>query len=108
MTLAIDVSKAENCVTMTLSGEVDTKTAPDLLQELTSLDLNTLDQLRLEVSKVSFMSSAGLRALVFAKQKMPHSSSLYVIKASEVIQETITKTGLAQAVIMVSNEDEIK
>ena len=108
MTLAIDVSKAENHVTMTVSGDVDTKTAPDLLQELTKLDLNSLGQLRLKLSEVGFMSSAGLRALVFAKQKMPHSSSLYVIGASEVIQETITKTGLAQAVVMVSNEDDIK
>ena len=108
MTLAIDVSKAENHVTMTVSGEVDTKTAPELLQELTKLDLNSLGQLRLKLAEVGFMSSAGLRALVFAKQKMPHSSSLYVIGASEVIQETITKTGLAQAVVMVSNEDDIK
>ena len=108
MTLAIDVSKAENHVTMTVSGEVDTKTAPDLLQELTKLDLNSLGQLRLKLAEVGFMSSAGLRALVFAKQKMPHSSSLYVIGTSEVIQETITKTGLAQAVVMVSNEDDIK
>ena len=108
MTLAINVSKAENHVTMTVSGEVDTKTAPDLLQELTKLDLNSLGQLRLKLAEVGFMSSAGLRALVFAKQKMPHSSSLYVSGASEVIQETITKTGLAQAVVMVSNEDDIK
>jgi len=108
MTLAINVTKAENYVTMTLSGEVDTKTAPDLLQELTALDLHTLSQLRLELADVGFMSSAGLRALVFAKQKMPHSSSLYVIGASTVIRDTITKTGLAQAVVMVGEEGEIK
>ena len=108
MTLAIGVTKAEDCVTMTLSGEVDTKTAPDLLQELTGLDLNALSQLRLKLAEVGFMSSAGLRALVFAKQKMPHSARLYVIGASEVIQDTITKTGLTQAVVMVSDEDEIK
>jgi len=39
---------------------------------------------------------------------MPHSSSLYIIGASEVIQDTITKTGLAQAVVMVDNEGEIE
>ncbi len=56
MTLAIGVTKAEDCVTMTLSGEVDTKTAPDLLQELTGLDLNALSQLRLKLAEVGFMS----------------------------------------------------
>lgn len=108
MTLAIEITKAENCVTMTLSGEVDTKTAPELLKELTGLELNVLSQLRMKLAEVSFMSSAGLRALVFAKQKMPHSARLYVIGASEVIQDTISKTGLTQAVVMVSDEDEIK
>ena len=108
MTLAIEITKAENCVTMTLSGEVDTKTAPELLKELTGLELNVLSQLRMKLAEVSFMSSAGLRALVFAKQKMPHSARLYVIGASEVIQDTITKTGLTQAVVMVSDEEEIK
>ena len=108
MTLAIEITKAENCVTMTLSGEVDTKTAPELLKELTGLELNVLSQLRMKLAEVSFMSSAGLRALVFAKQKMPHTARLYVIGASEVIQDTISKTGLTQAVVMVSGEDEIK
>jgi len=108
MTLAIEITKAENCVTMTLSGEVDTKTAPELLKELTRLQLNVLSQLRMKLAEVSFMSSAGLRALVFAKQKMPHSARLYVIGASEVIQDTISKTGLTQAVVIVSDEDEIK
>ena len=108
MTLAIEITKAENCVTMTLSGEVDTKTAPELLKELTGLELNVLSQLRMKLAEVSFMSSAGLRALVFAKQKMPHSARLYVIGASEVIQDTISKTGLTQAVVMVSDEEEIK
>ena len=108
MTLAIEITKAENCVTMTLNGEGDTKTAPELLKELTGLELNVLSQLRMKLAEVSFMSSAGLRALVFAKQKMPHSARLYVIGASEVIQDTISKTGLTQAVVMVSDEEEIK
>ena len=108
MALAIDVTKTEDYVTMTLSGDVDTKTAPDLLKELTGLELNALSQIRMKLADVGFMSSAGLRALVFAKQKMPQTSHLYVIGATDVIKETITKTGLAQAVVMVSNEDEIK
>jgi len=52
MTLTIGVTKAEDCVTMTLSGEVDTKTDPDLLQELTGIELKALSQLSLKLAEV--------------------------------------------------------
>ena len=59
-------------------------------------------------SAVGFVSSAGLRAIVFAKQKMPHTSQLFLVAASSQIVDTITKTGLAQAVVIVDSEDEIE
>ena len=66
-----------------------------------------LEQLRLDLQAVNFVSSAGLRAIVFAKQKMPHESTLYVIGASEQIIETITKTGLGNAIKIVESADNI-
>jgi anti-anti-sigma regulatory factor len=38
---------------------------------------------------------------------MPHSSRLFLVSASPQIVDTITKTGLAQAVVIVDSEDEI-
>jgi anti-anti-sigma regulatory factor len=38
---------------------------------------------------------------------MPHSSSLYLVGPSEQIVETITKTGLLQAVVIVESVEEI-
>ena len=69
MPLTIKVTPADSIVTLTISGDIDTKTAPELLKQLTDLELKELTQLRLNLSEVSFMSSAGLRAIVFAKQK---------------------------------------
>jgi len=71
------------------------------------LSYYALEQLRLDLQGVEFVSSAGLRAIVFAKQKMPHSSSLYLVGASEQIVDTITKTGLSQAVVIVNSVEEI-
>lgn len=107
MSLTIDIVQGDIHATLVLSGDIDTKTAPDLLSQLTSLELHALEQLRLNLLDVGFVSSAGLRAIVFAKQKMPHASRLYVIGASEQIIDTITKTGLSQAVVIVNSEDEI-
>ena len=107
MPLSIKVNQGESIATLSISGEVDTKTAPDLLQELTALNLKELSELRLNLSEVTFMSSAGLRAIVFAKQKMPHSAHLYLIGASDLIIDTVKKTGLSQAVVFASGEDKI-
>ena len=107
MPLSIKVNQGESIATLSLSGEVDTKTAPDLLKELTALNLKELSELRLNLSEVGFMSSAGLRAIVFAKQKMPHSAHLYLIGASDLIIDTVKKTGLSQAVVFASGEDKI-
>ena len=107
MSLTIDVTQGDVHVTPILSGDVDTKTAPELLGHLTSLELQALEQLRLNLTDVAFVSSAGLRAIIFAKQKMPHASRLYLIGPSAEIVETITKTGLAQAVVIVTSEADI-
>jgi anti-anti-sigma factor len=107
MSLTIDILQGDIHATLVLSGDIDTKTAPDLLSQLTSLELHALEQLRLNLLDVGFVSSAGLRAIVFAKQKMPHTSRLYLVGASEQIIDTVTKTGLAQAVVIVDSEEEI-
>lgn len=107
MALTIDIIQGDIHVTLQLSGDVDTKTAPELLSKLTALELQSLEQLRLDLQEVGFVSSAGLRAIVFAKQKMPHTSSLYLVGASEQIVDTITKTGLSQAVLIVNSESDI-
>lgn len=107
MALTIDIIQGDIHVTLQLSGDVDTKTAPELLSKLTALELQSLEQLRLNLQEVGFVSSAGLRAIVFAKQKMPHTSSLYLVGASEQIVDTITKTGLSQAVLIVNSESDI-
>ena len=107
MALTIEVVQNDVHVSITLAGDVDTKTAPELLSKLVALELNVLEQLRLDLQAVNFVSSAGLRAIVFAKQKMPHESTLYVIGASEQIIETITKTGLGNAIKNVESADNI-
>ena len=107
MALTIEVVQNDVHVSITLAGDVDTKTAPELLSKLVALELNVLEQLRLDLQAVNFVSSAGLRAIVFAKQKMPHESTLYVIGASEQMIETITKTGLGNAIKIVESADNI-
>lgn len=103
MTLTISSTTTDGFHLIILEGDVETKTAPALLDALTQIELSLIQELRIEMTAVSFLSSAGLRALVFAKQKMPHESRLILIGAADSIADVIQKTGLTQAVMLVSS-----
>lgn len=106
MKLTIESIAQDGYHLISLEGDVDTMTAPDLLDALTALELAALSELRIEMAQVGFLSSAGLRALVFAKQKMPHASRLVLVGTSTEIADVITKTGLTQAVTLVASHDD--
>jgi anti-anti-sigma factor len=103
MTLSIQSIEENEIVTLALQGDVDTKTAPELLEVLTNLKLKEISHLKIDLTEVNFMSSAGLRALVFAKQKMAHDSVVSVVNANEEIKDVITKTGLSTAVSFINS-----
>jgi anti-anti-sigma factor len=107
MTLSIVSVQSDSYHVITLDGELDTKTAPSFFDVLKQLDLAAIPELRIEMEALIFLSSAGLRALVFAKQKMPHESRLILIGASDSIVDVIVKTGLTQAVTLVSSHSAI-
>ena len=100
MSLQIISTHAESSASIQLIGTVDTKTAPELLDILTNLDLKSLTSLKVDMNQMNFMSSAGLRALLFAKQKMDQNSTLTVTGACEEVVDTIKKTGLTQAIVI--------
>lgn len=102
MTLTIRTIEENQIVTLVLQGDVDTKTAPELLEVLTTLKLKELRELKIDLAEVNFMSSAGLRALVFAKQKMNHDSIVSVVHPNEEIKDVIIKTGLSNAISFVN------
>jgi anti-anti-sigma factor len=85
---------------VTLSGELDSSTAPSVRQIVDKVLADSPINLILHLENLSFMASAGLRVIIFAKQKAP-DLKVYVVKPQDTILETLRKTGFYSGVYVV-------
>ena len=84
---------------ITLTGELDAASAGGFRDRIAEAALENPRALVLMMEKLDYMASAGLRTLIFAKQKMGTGVDIYVIGAQESITETLEMTGFQNSVI---------
>lgn len=87
-----------------LLGELDYKAALQFQELVEGLVKEEIQRLVLLAHELEYMASAGLRVLVFAKQKMGPRVEVYIVGAQEMVRETIEKAGFDQSVYMVDAE----
>ena len=83
-----------------LAGELDAGTAGQFKHEVEVMAAQEPSQLMLRMEELTFMASAGLRVLVFAKQKMGSNVEICVVGAHDAVLETITMTGFHYSVTL--------
>ena len=95
------VAEAKKIAKVTLTGEVDSLSAREFQKEIERMAAESPDELILFVENLSFISSAGLRVLIFAKQKIGTSLVIYIVRPQESVLDTLEKTGLLHSVNVV-------
>ena len=85
---------------LSLFGELDASVANEFKAAVEKAAVDKAKNLVLNMKDLEYMSSAGLRVLVFAKQKMGSGVDIYVIAAQEAVRDTIQMTGFDHSVIM--------
>lgn len=95
----------ETIVKITLAGDLDASTAQSFKEVVEKAAAAKPKRLILMMQKLDFMASAGLRILMFAKQKMGADTDIYMVGTQEMVKGTIKKTGFDQAVIMLDKYD---
>ncbi|MFB2896032.1 STAS domain-containing protein [Aerosakkonemataceae cyanobacterium BLCC-F50] len=98
----------DTTATITLNGELDASTAPDFKAEIERASAKKVKSLVLMMENLDYMASAGLRVLIYTKQKMGADTDIYVVKPQEMVLETLEKTGFDQSVIVVDHPPQIE
>ncbi|MBQ9389636.1 MAG: STAS domain-containing protein [Synergistaceae bacterium] len=88
------ISKEANGTSLTISldGRLDTTTAPQLEAEITG-GLNGVTNLIIDMEKLVYVSSAGLRVLLKAQKTMNKQGTMTVKNVSSEIKEIFEVTG---------------
>lgn len=86
----------ERTLTLALEGRLDTSTAPELEVALTK-SLSRAEKLILDFEKLEYLSSAGLRVLLFAQRAMKDKGGMLIRKPNQLVSEVFHITGFDQA-----------
>ena len=90
------IDKKQNAaeLTLTLTGRMDTTTAPQLEAELKA-GLDGVERLVLDFAALDYLSSAGLRVLLAAQKVMNKQGEMVVRNVNETIMEIFDVTGFS-------------
>ena len=92
--LNIEKKTNDNELTVSLTGRLDTTTAPELEAELKE-SLSGVKALTIDMTALEYISSAGLRVLLSTQKVMSRQGGMKVAHVSETIMEIFEVTGFS-------------
>ena len=92
--MTINKTQNGNSLTVAIEGRIDTTTAPKLEAELKA-SLDGITELTMDLSKLDYISSAGLRVLLSAQKMMNKQGEMKVAGANDAVQEIFAVTGFS-------------
>jgi anti-anti-sigma factor len=88
-----NIDLQEGIAQINLGDRVDTTNAGDLTDSLQTLVGQDVSRIVFDATGLEYLSSAGLRAIVFAKQKIGQGLDVVLVGAKEEIADVIKMTG---------------
>jgi len=82
-------------LTVALEGNLDTVTSPDLEKALNGL-LPSVAHLVLDLAKLEYISSAGLRVILSTSKVMARQGTMNLVNVPENIKEIFDMTGFSE------------
>ncbi len=105
--MQISVKTTNEVKVLAFEGRLDTQTSPDALQQLTRLIEEGETKILVNLEKVDYISSAGLRVLlVVAKQLKATDGELRICSLNEVVKEVFDISGFDLILPISASESE--
>jgi anti-anti-sigma factor len=98
MAFSCEVEVAAGVAKITLQGELDASVAGQFKSAVEQAAAERPQKLVLFLRELEFMASAGLRVLIFAKQKMGADVAIHVVGASGPVLRTLEMSGFHHSV----------
>lgn len=93
ISMHIDIKTENSILIITLEGSIDSKTASEVQQKILEASVNSVNVI-IDLTKVDFVSSAGLRVLLMVyRQIKAKNGKVILVGVSEEIMEVMSMTG---------------
>jgi anti-sigma B factor antagonist len=102
--LEIETEVADGLARIALKGELDLSTVNKVDEELQSLEASGANLIVLDLSRLTFLDSTGLRCLVTADQRAKETGRrLVLVRGPDAVQRVFTITRLEERLEMVDD-----
>ncbi|MBR4725974.1 MAG: STAS domain-containing protein [Lachnospiraceae bacterium] len=88
-----NVTNNEGEVDVDLKGRLDATVAPQLHEEMAKLQGSDIKKVTFNVKDLEYIASAGLRVIIFAKQKLGADTEIFMKDVNEDVKQVIEMTG---------------
>ena len=97
--MTIEQKRDKNALTIALEGYLDTTTAPELRAVLETA-LDDVTELTFDFEKLEYISSSGLRLLLFALKTMNGQGTMKVLHSNSTVMKIFQATGFADVLTL--------
>ncbi|HCE66044.1 MAG: anti-anti-sigma factor [Geobacteraceae bacterium GWC2_55_20] len=98
MAFDAQLAMTDSIAKITLTGSLDASSAPRFKEVIEQAAVQSPSRLVLLMKDLEFLASAGLRVLIFAKQKMGAKVDIYVVGSQGPVLGTLEMSGFHHSV----------
>ncbi|NDJ60516.1 MAG: anti-sigma factor antagonist [Chloroflexi bacterium] len=103
--MEVQIRTVDDITVVEPSGEIDSNSAPELQEQMTPL-LQPGAKLLMDMSRVEFMSSAGLRIMLLIYRQMADTGKIVLVGLTPGIQDSMSATGFLKFFTLADTLDE--
>ncbi len=92
--LTYKITEENGVVKIALKGRLDATNANELLEKLKEFSGKKIKEIVYLLSELEYIASAGLRVIIFSKQKIGMDAKMLVIAPQESVLDVIKMSGL--------------